>query len=100
VFADLRRTYVATLENSALTCLADRRSESADATVTLERAALNRLVLREVAFADAIAQGLVRLEGDAAKVAELFALLDDFSLMFEVLEPRRDPRAAPERPGS
>jgi alkyl sulfatase BDS1-like metallo-beta-lactamase superfamily hydrolase len=100
VFSDLGRSYVVNLENSALTYLADRRSESADATVTLERAALNRLVLREVAFADAVERGLMRVEGDAAKVAELFGLLDDFRLMFEVLEPRRESRAAPGRPGS
>ena len=46
VFSDLDRRYLANLENCALTCLADRRSDAADATVTLERAALNRLVLR------------------------------------------------------
>ena len=100
VFSDLDRGYVANLENSALTCLADRRSDVADATVTLERAALNRLVLREMTFADAVERGLVRVEGDAAKAAELFGLLDDFSLMFEVLEPKRESRAAPARPGS
>ena len=99
-FSDLDRRYVSNLENSALTCLADRRSDSADATVTLERAALNRLILREVAFTDAVERGLVRVEGNAAKVAELFGLLDDFALMFEVLEPRRESRAAPGRPGS
>ncbi|HEY7542814.1 MAG TPA: alkyl sulfatase dimerization domain-containing protein [Methylomirabilota bacterium] len=99
-FSDLDRRYIVNLENSALTYLADRRSDSADATVTLERAALNRLVLREVPFTDAVERGLVRVEGDAAKVAELFGLLDDFALMFEVLEPRRESRAAPGRPGS
>jgi len=99
-FADLDRRYVVNLENSALTYLADRRSDGADATVTLERAALNRLVLREVAFTDAVERGLVRVDGNAAKVAELFGLLDDFALMFEVLEPRRESRAAPGRPGS
>ena len=99
-FADLDRGYVMNLENCALTCLADRQSESADATVTLERAVLNRLVLREVSFADAVAQGQVRIAGDAAKVAELFGLLDDFSLMFEVIEPKRGARAAPGPPGS
>jgi len=36
-------------------------------------------------FADAVARGLVRVEGDATLVADLFVLLDDFSLMFEVL---------------
>ena len=65
--------------------------------MTLDRAVLNRLVLREVSFADAVAQGHVRIDGDATKVAELFGLLDDFSLMFEVIEPKR---AAPGPPGS
>jgi len=100
VFSDLDRCYAVNLENSALTYLADRRSDVADATVTLERAALNRLVLREMTFADAVARGLVRVEGDATQVADLFGLLDDFSLMFEVLEPRREPRSAPAQPGS
>ena len=100
VFADLDHCYVMNLENCALTCLADRRSNRADATVTLERAVLNRLVLREVSFADAVAQGQARIDGDAARVAELFDLLDDFSLMFEVIEPKREARAAPGSPGS
>jgi alkyl sulfatase BDS1-like metallo-beta-lactamase superfamily hydrolase len=100
VFADLDRRYVMNLENCALTCLADRQSDRADATVTLERAVLNRLVLREVSFADAVAQGQARIDGDAARVAELFGLLDDFSLMFEVIEPKREARAAPAPPAS
>ena len=48
VFSDLGRRYVLNLENCALTYLADRQSERADATVTLERAVLNRLILREM----------------------------------------------------
>jgi alkyl sulfatase BDS1-like metallo-beta-lactamase superfamily hydrolase len=89
LFSDLDRCYAANLENCALTCLPDRRSDVANATVTLERATLNRVVLRELTFAEAVARGLVRIDGDAAKVAEFFGLLDDFSLMFEVLEPKR-----------
>jgi alkyl sulfatase BDS1-like metallo-beta-lactamase superfamily hydrolase len=100
VFSDLDLRYVLNLENCALTYLADQRSDAADATVTLERAALNRLVLREVAFADAVERGLVRVDGDTAKVADLFGLLDDFSLMFAVVEPKREPRVAPGPPGS
>ncbi len=100
LFSDLGRCYVANLENCALTCLADRRSDVADATVTLERPTLNRVVLREMTFTDAVDRGLVRVEGDAARVAELFGLLDDFSLMFEVLEPKRASRGAPAPPGS
>ena len=92
VFTDLRRRYVLNLENCALTYLADHRSDDADATVTLDRAILTRLVLREMTFADAVERGLARIVGDPAKVAELFGLLDDFTLMFEVVEPKREQR--------
>ncbi len=89
VFPDLARPYVLNLENCALTYLADRRKERADVTVTLDRATLDRLILRELPLADAIQSGAARVEGDANKVSELLGLLDDFSLMFEVVEPRR-----------
>ena len=60
------------------------------ATVTLPRAVLDGLVLRETRLADALADGSARVEGDAAGVAGLFELLDDFALMFPVVEPRPD----------
>ncbi len=90
VFPDLDQRYALNLENCALTYLADRQSDLADAVVTLDRAVLNRLILREVPFADAVQRGLVHVEGDASKVLELVGLLDDFPLMFEVVEPKRD----------
>ena len=82
--------YALNLENCALTYLADRQADRADATVTLDRAVLNRLILRKLPFAHAVQRGLIGVEGDPAKVAELFGLLDDFTLMFEVVEPRRE----------
>jgi alkyl sulfatase BDS1-like metallo-beta-lactamase superfamily hydrolase len=87
--SDLDRDCVLNLEHSALTYLADRRSEHADATVTLERTVLDRLVLRELTLADAVERRLVAIDGDGAKVVELFGLLDDFTLMFPIVEPRR-----------
>ncbi len=74
-FTDVDRGYVLNLEHSALTYLADRQRAHADATVTLERAVLDRLVLRELTLADAVERRLVAIEGDAAKVVELFGLL-------------------------
>jgi alkyl sulfatase BDS1-like metallo-beta-lactamase superfamily hydrolase len=88
-FPDLGRTFVLNLENCALTYLSDRRSDRADATVTLDCATLDRLILRELPFADAMQSGSVRVEGDATKVGELLGLLDEFTLMFEVIEPKR-----------
>ncbi len=60
VFPDLGRRFALNLENSALTALPDRHADPADATVTTERSVLNRLVLRETTFADAVAAGVVR----------------------------------------
>jgi linear primary-alkylsulfatase len=88
-FADLGRQYVLTLEHGALTYLADRRRAEADVTITLDRPVLDRLVLRELTLADAQARGLVTVAGNAAGLAELFSLLDDFTLMFPIVEPRR-----------
>jgi alkyl sulfatase BDS1-like metallo-beta-lactamase superfamily hydrolase len=94
VFSDLGdpgRRYVSTLSNSALTALADRASDQADATVALERDVLNRLITGELPFGEAQQQGLVSIEGDAARVAELFALLDEFATTFPIVEPRAEP---------
>jgi hypothetical protein len=38
---------------------------------------------------EAVAGGLVAIDRDADKVARLFTLLDDFALMFEVVDPTR-----------
>jgi Alkyl sulfatase and related hydrolases len=89
VFPEPAPPYVLNLENCALTYLSGRRSERADATVMLERGALDRLLLRELSPADALQSGSVRVDGDFARLGELLSMLDDFSLMFEVVEPKR-----------
>jgi alkyl sulfatase BDS1-like metallo-beta-lactamase superfamily hydrolase len=97
-FPDTAQRYALTLQNCALTYLADRHAESADATVALDRATLNRIILRELALPEAVAAGLVKIAGNGTKVAELFALLDDFTIAFEIVEPRKlaiDPQAPP-----
>ncbi len=100
VVSDLGQRWALNLENCALTYRAGRLGDRADATVTLERAVLSRLVLRETSVGEARAAGLLRVEGDAGKVAELFDLLDDFTLAFEIVEPRRERAAAPASPVS
>jgi alkyl sulfatase BDS1-like metallo-beta-lactamase superfamily hydrolase len=88
-FTDTAQRYLLTLENCALTYLSERQGEGADATVELARATLNRLILRELTLSEAIADGRIIISGQATKVAELFALFDDFTMDFEVVEPLR-----------
>jgi alkyl sulfatase BDS1-like metallo-beta-lactamase superfamily hydrolase len=55
--------------------------------VQLDRATLNRIILRELELPAAMGSGQVRIEGNMMKVAELFGLLDEFSMAFEIVEP-------------
>ena len=87
---DTAERYALTLQNCALTYLADRHAAAADATVTLDRPTLNRIILRELALPEAVAAGTrSRSPATPCKVAELFALLDDFTIAFEIVEPLR-----------
>jgi alkyl sulfatase BDS1-like metallo-beta-lactamase superfamily hydrolase len=88
-FTDKKETYVLNLENAALTYLADRQASDADATLTLTRATLDSIILRQTTFPQAIQSGQIRVEGDASKVTELLGLIDNTPRMFEIIEPKR-----------
>ncbi len=64
VFSDLGCNYRMNLSNCVLTTRADRQDHQADATVTLERSVLDRLILRELKVAEAVEHGLVAVAGD------------------------------------
>jgi alkyl sulfatase BDS1-like metallo-beta-lactamase superfamily hydrolase len=86
IFPELGESYVLNLENCALSYLADKRAPDADATITLGRDALTQIVMRQRTLRDAVAAGSVTIEGDAGKLYELIDLLDEFQLMFAVIE--------------
>jgi alkyl sulfatase BDS1-like metallo-beta-lactamase superfamily hydrolase len=88
-FTDTGQRYLLTLENCALTYLAERQGERVDASIELKRATLNHLILRELTLSQAMADGRVSISGQAMKVAELFGLFDDFTTGFEIVEPLR-----------
>jgi alkyl sulfatase BDS1-like metallo-beta-lactamase superfamily hydrolase len=79
---------VLTLENSALTYVTGRQASNADATVTLARGTLDAVTLQQTTFPDAAKAGLIKVDGDPRKVGELSSMLDTFSVIFEVVEPK------------
>jgi linear primary-alkylsulfatase len=87
-FTDSKQQFVLNLENSALTYVAGRQASNADATVTLARGTLDAVTLQQTTFPDAAKAGLIKIDGDPRKVGELFSMLDTFSVMFEVVEPK------------
>jgi alkyl sulfatase BDS1-like metallo-beta-lactamase superfamily hydrolase len=80
-FTDSNQQFVLTLENSALTHIAGQQPR-ADATVTLSRATLDAVTLKERAFPRRCSAGKVKIDGDRGKLAELMSMLDTFEPMF------------------
>jgi alkyl sulfatase BDS1-like metallo-beta-lactamase superfamily hydrolase len=88
-FTELNQSYVMNLENSALTHTSGKLASNADVSVTLTRATLDAITLKQRTFASSIASGDVSISGNPLKLAELFGLLDEFSPGFEIVEPRK-----------
>jgi alkyl sulfatase BDS1-like metallo-beta-lactamase superfamily hydrolase len=87
-FADSKQQFALTLENSALTWVTGKRAANADASVTLARDALESIMLQQTTLAGAMQAGKISVEGDASRLQELFGMLDTFTRMFPVIEPK------------
>jgi alkyl sulfatase BDS1-like metallo-beta-lactamase superfamily hydrolase len=59
----------------------------ADATVTIDRADLNRVILRAATLDQLLEAGTAKIEGDADALHGLLALLDDFEFWFNIVTP-------------
>jgi alkyl sulfatase BDS1-like metallo-beta-lactamase superfamily hydrolase len=87
-FTDTGERFVLTLENCALTYVEGAQAASADAGFTLARATLDEVIAKQTSFPEAVASGKVKVTGNATRLAELMALMDEFPRMFEIVEPK------------
>lgn len=90
-FTDLQERYAMTLRNSALTYLANAQSAQATATITLDKATLDRISLKQLTLPDAIRDGSIRIDGNPQAVASLFGMLDTFDGYFSIVTPQAAP---------
>jgi linear primary-alkylsulfatase len=88
-FTDTRETFILTLENCALTYVAGTQAAAADAGFTLARGTLDEVIARQTSFPESVATGKIKFTGNATRLAELMALMDEFPRMFEIVEPKR-----------
>jgi alkyl sulfatase BDS1-like metallo-beta-lactamase superfamily hydrolase len=86
-FTDTNNKYAVTLHNSALTYLSDSQNPNADATITLTKANLVRVLLGQSTFEKEVQSGNIKISGNASKIAELFGLMDTFNLYFNIVTP-------------
>jgi alkyl sulfatase BDS1-like metallo-beta-lactamase superfamily hydrolase len=47
------------------------------------------VIAKQTSFPGAVAAGKIKLTGNAMRLAELMALMDEFPRMFEIVEPKR-----------
>lgn len=79
--------YLLELENGVLNHTKDVQANDADATVTLSRNTLNKIILQETKLEDAIKSGDVKIAGDSKKLNELVSYLDTFEFWFNIATP-------------
>jgi alkyl sulfatase BDS1-like metallo-beta-lactamase superfamily hydrolase len=79
--------YLVEMENGVLNHTAGRQADDADATVTLTRDTLNRIILQETTLADASSSGDVEVSGNQAKLQEMVSYLDSFDFWFNIVTP-------------
>jgi alkyl sulfatase BDS1-like metallo-beta-lactamase superfamily hydrolase len=91
-FSDLNQTYVMNLENSALTHIEGRPAENADLSLTMTRATLDALTLKQRSFIGAVATRDIIFSGNPQKLQELMGMLDAFTPDFEIIEPKKSNR--------
>ena len=86
-FGDSGGKYLVELENGVLNHTADLQAPDADATITLSRDTLNKVILQQVKLSDAIKAGDVKITGDQAKLSEVISYLDTFDFWFNIVTP-------------
>ena len=87
VFSDIGEEYLLTVENGVLHYAKGRQSSSADATLTMTRAALDAIVLGEASLQEKMEAGEASIDGNAEKLVEFLSLLDNFEFWFNIVTP-------------
>ncbi len=79
--------HLLTVENGVLNHRADRHDPDADATLVIERRALNEMLGKEAELTELAESGRLRVEGDGTKLGELLGLLDEPDPSFPIVTP-------------
>jgi alkyl sulfatase BDS1-like metallo-beta-lactamase superfamily hydrolase len=87
VMPDVSEEFVVEVKNGVLNYTIGAQADAAHATVTMDRGTLDDINLGLVTLDQAVADGDVTVEGDAAKASEFVGLLDSFDFWFDIVTP-------------
>ncbi|WP_234942702.1 alkyl sulfatase C-terminal domain-containing protein [Cupriavidus necator] len=63
------------------------RHAKPDATVTMSKATLDRISLRQITLSDAVRTGEIKVEGDGRNLTELMGFITTFDPSFNIVTP-------------
>lgn len=86
-FSDRKEKFGVTLKNSVLTYSSKKAHKEPDATVTMKRSDLNKIVSGELNFSKGIDDGTIKVVGQVDKARLLGEVMDSFPLMFNIVTP-------------
>ncbi|WMY73482.1 alkyl sulfatase dimerization domain-containing protein [Buttiauxella selenatireducens] len=79
--------YKLELENGVLNHTANTEAKDADATFSLNRDTLNRIILKEETLKQAVDKGEVKVTGNSEKMNEMLGFMDNFEFWFNIVTP-------------
>jgi len=88
VIAEPDEAHALSVRNGVLRHRPGRHEPAADAALLVDRAALDRLLLKTADIAELAESGRLRVEGDGEKIGELLGLLDEPDPRFPIVTPR------------
>lgn len=86
-FTDLKQKYTLEMVNGVLNHTEGAQAKDADATITLTRDTLNKLMLKQTTLKDAEGSGELKVQGDQGKLDELMGYMDSFDFWFNIVTP-------------
>lgn len=86
-FTDLKQKYTLEMVNGVLNHTEGAQAKDADATITLTRDTLNKLMLKQTTLKDAEGSGELKVQGDQGKLDELMSYMDNFDFWFNIVTP-------------
>lgn len=79
--------YKLELENGVLNHTANAVADNADASISLSRDTLNKIILKQETLKQAQANGEVNISGNGAKLDEMLSYMDTFAFWFNIVTP-------------
>lgn len=87
VFSDVKKTFALTLRNGVLTYREGVPHAKPDTIVTMTKATLDRIGVRQITLSAAMQSGEIGVEGDGRKLVDLMGMLSTFDPSFNVVTP-------------